>query len=417
MVGKGAVMMNINHHGKKAVCTIFAAVVLWMFAAHASALPPDPDNAALLYYQAFLLRPQPEDATEAQVSKVLRGAEPDDNVRQYVRFCRETIELAEAAGQMPKCDWGMRYSQGFRVPSPPPLQHASALTSLLEVSAAVLATDGHYRAALARCLTIRRFARHIGDDRLPLHGASVSFDGSSLRAIRHVLGRMPPDADTLAWLESQLAAVQGSAESPARALEMDLELGLQTMRADPNIVAAVRDQLVERAKDNSAKDAIRSLTDEKVVARARDPYAEFLGSALRAMDSNMLYEKKYAEIQRLIKDLKEKFGNDPAARQVITGSADLLVGFYSLQVRHRASSNALKAAIEIYLAMAKTGRLPSTLPDYLPKDPYSGQDFEYQTTAESFVLRCRVKAIDDNKVWQYEFKVRRSDSAESQPSQ
>jgi hypothetical protein len=102
---------------------------------------------------------------------------------------------------------------------------------------------------------------------------------------------------------------------------------------------------------------------------------------------------------------------------VITGSADLLVGFYSLQVRHRASSNALKAAIEIYLAMAKTGRLPSTLPDYLPKDPYSGQDFEYQTTAESFVLRCRVKAIDDNKVWQYEFKVRRSDSAESQPSQ
>jgi hypothetical protein len=27
------------------------------------ALPPDPDNAALLYYQAFLLYPQADDST------------------------------------------------------------------------------------------------------------------------------------------------------------------------------------------------------------------------------------------------------------------------------------------------------------------------------------------------------------------
>jgi hypothetical protein len=408
--------MNINHNYKEAVCSIFAAVVLWVLAAHAAALPPDPDNAALLYYQACLLRPEPDDATEAQVSRILRGSEPDDKIRQYVRLCSETIELAEAAAQIPKCDWGAEYSRGYAL-NLEAMSRVCSLARLLEVSAAILAADGDYRAAIGRCITIRRIARHMGDNAVTSYAGSVQVDGGSLRAIRHVLGRMPPDADVLGWLENRLATVQGSAESPARALQMDLELALQTMRARPNIIARVRDQLAEVAKDNSAKEAIRSLTDEEIVARAREPYVKFLSSTLQAMGADMSYEETYAELQRLADKLEEEASSNPGMRLWMTTSAQGAKHIYSYQLKHRASVNMVKSAIEIYLVVAKTGQLPQTLPDHLPKDPYSGQDFEYETTKEGFVLRCRVKAIDDNKVWQYEFKVRRSDSAESQPSQ
>lgn len=470
--------MNTNHHVKRAVCSIFAAVVLWPLAAHAAALPPDPNNAALLYYQAFLLRPEPDDAAEVlvyntpqeQIYKLLLGGkfepdadtrelithtreliddlkerlsnrvaepnekmpdierqfyfshmafydeligpyekvgdvDPNGKIREYLEDCQETIKYAEAAAQLPQCNWGFRYSQGFTAHLP--LVEGRSLAHLLEVSVAALAADGDYRAALGRCLTIRRFAHHVGDDTVLLYAVSVGTDGRSLRAIRHVLGRMPPDADAFGWLESQLATVRGAADSPARALQMDLALALQTMRADPNILAWVRNQLVESAKDNSAKNAIRSLTDEQLVARAREPYAKFLGSALEAMGSDMPYEQKHAEIQRMMKQLKDKFGSDPAASQVIKACSEQVVKFYGLHIRHRAHFNMVKSAVQIYLALAKTGRLPDTLPDGLPKDPYSGGDFEYEKAADGFVLRCRLKPIDEPKVQEYEFKVRK----------
>ena len=73
---------------------------------------PSPDNAALLYYQAFLLRPEQDDATFLSFRSALSGEEPDDKVRAYLRGCRETIRLAEMAGQMPQCTWGLSRPDG-----------------------------------------------------------------------------------------------------------------------------------------------------------------------------------------------------------------------------------------------------------------------------------------------------------------
>lgn len=376
--------------------------------AHAAALPPDPDNAALLYYQAFLLRPKPHGDTQELIYKVLRGAEPDEKVRKYLNLqnCQETIKLAEAAAQIPECNWGILYSQGFSFRLAQGV-HLRPLGILLNVDARTLAADGDYRAALGRCLTIRRLASHIGDDMVILYAVSVSVDGGALSSIQHILGSMPPDVDILTWLQGQLAAERGAPQSPARALEMDFELALQTLRTNPDILARVRDQLAESTEDKSDKKKFQSLTDKELVAHAREPYADFLNSALRAMGSEMPYEEKYAELQRLTDELEEEFGSDPAAKQIITACAEQVVGMYGHDVRHTADFNALKAAIEIYLAVAKTGQLPDKLPDHLPKDPYSGQDFEYEKTKEGFVLRCRVKAIDEREVRQYEFNLQK----------
>jgi len=50
-------MYRRSSHLKLATCVLLAAPVL----AAGGTLPPDPTNAALLYYQAFLLLPEPNE--------------------------------------------------------------------------------------------------------------------------------------------------------------------------------------------------------------------------------------------------------------------------------------------------------------------------------------------------------------------
>ena len=78
---------------------------------------------------------------------------------------------------------------------------------------------------------------------------------------------------------------------------------------------------------------------------------------------------------------------------------------HSLDVRAGTHFNALKAALDIYIIKAKTGRLPNALPAGLPKDLFSGKDFEYAKTKEGFVLSCQGKDLDKDEFDQYEFKV------------
>ena len=83
--------------------------------------------------------------------------------------------------------------------------------------------------------------------------------------------------------------------------------------------------------------------------------------------------------------------------------------YYRLHVNGLAPAHAVQAAIRVCRVKAKTGWLPRKLPAGLPKDPYSGEDFEYRVTDEGFSLTCRVLAIrwsDDNKPRQFDFCVK-----------
>ena len=44
------------------------------------------------------------------------------------------------------------------------------------------------------------------------------------------------------------------------------------------------------------------------------------------------------------------------------------------------------ASVKIYLLRATTGRLPQKLPEGLPKDPITGENFKYKVTDDGFVL-------------------------------
>lgn len=359
---------------------------------------PSADNAALLYYQACVLRPKPDDATWEMINAVLRGAEPEGKTRTYLGHCRDTIRLAEMAGQMPQCTWGFWHPDG-RDMSMQVLGGVRQLAFVLAVDARTLAYNGHERAALARCLTIRQLARHIGDDTLLMFLVAFVTDTFAHGTMQDVLGIQPTQAETLQWLRGQLAAADGMPHSLAKVLYRDFELAVEQMRQETDRLAEIR---------TSWPAETSSLTDEELVTRARGLRQPFQDSIQAVLDSDMPYEPKQAEIERLGAELEGLYAGETLERDLWLSAAPpaQIARVHDLHTRAVAYASALKIAVAIYIEYAETGRLPEALPEHMPKDPFSGRDFEYEVTADGFLLRRHVVDPEQDKLWEYEFQVR-----------
>jgi hypothetical protein len=54
--------------------------------------------------------------------------------------------------------------------------------------------------------------------------------------------------------------------------------------------------------------------------------------------------------------------------------------------------------VQIYITKASTGQLPDDLPSDTPGDMFSGKAFEYERKDDGFILRCRVKDLQNDKI-------------------
>jgi hypothetical protein len=399
-------MRNINYSGKKAICSICVILALWPPGAHAAISSPEPDNAALLYYQAFLLRPELDDDTFSHYDSVLRGAQPNEKVRGYLnmRETRETLRIAEDATKVPDCSWGIMHSQGifhstlFNI-----CAQLRQIAFLLDVDARTLAFDRDYRAALDRCLSIRGIVPHIADEHDIGHIISLQRHEQAFHCFQHILNSMSVDRDTLMWLQGQISTVQGPPPPLGRAFEITLEDAVNHLSAHPEDLEGRREILLDNIEVESVRQEILGLTDDKLLERAKEPYNKFLSSVNRVIGSDIPYQQKHLQL----KQLEDEFGDDDPIFLILFGyvPTNNVARHNDIYVRNIANYNVLRAAIEIYLVNAETGQLPETLPPHLPEDPFSGQDFEYEVTSQGFVLRCREKEIDADMLWEFEFKI------------
>jgi hypothetical protein len=365
----------------------------------AAALPPDPDNAALLYYQAFLLIPQTGDHVAPDlVANVANGTiPPNDQARQYIKDSRAAIDCALAAAQLQHCNWGLRYSQGFSVPLPY-LAQVRSLSRLVLTDARILAADGDYRQALDRCLATYRLAGHVGDEVLISFLVGVAVSAQASKGVTSVLSQMPADVDTLAWLKTQLALTPAASLTVQRAIVLEQEVVLQTLR--PERI----DDLPGIFGDSGAMTAeeIRGILDESVLARAREYCSNYMASMLTILSSQVPYEECYTKLEELANRMEQTADKDPAVK-LLKNIAAGMSKVYALQVRQEADFRALQAALDLYIAKAATGRLPSSLPAASPRDPYTGGAFQYERTTGGFVLRCGARDLDKNEVREYRF--------------
>ncbi len=393
--------MIVNYVDLRMACLVSGVLCLF-FSPCGGALPPDPNNAALLYYQAFLLMPAPNPVTKELVERVANGAEPNEQTRGYVERCRIAVEYAQKAAGVPHCDWGLWYSLGHHY-SLPHLESARFLSRILQVNARVLAADGDFRGAIGRCLMIRGLAKHVGIETYASYATAMEIEKRAESTICHILGSKSPDTEAIAWLKSQLAAVPPVSRSVTRAVQMDLEMALQHMQEGGGM-QLVRHQIAAAKDGENAKDLL-DLSDRELLSRIRKPYVEFLDSALRVIDSNLPYGETCVELQNLVSGIQKKGGNAVVrALGVVLGNA--VVGSYTLQVRNAARRNAFSIALDLYVEKARTGRLPDRLPDGLPKDPESGEDFIYTPAEDEFTLLSRFEPPEGRERLQLTYKVR-----------
>ena len=389
-------MKNTSNDWFVRIC--FIALMVIFVTSPVRALPPDPNNAALLYYQGFLMLAELSDEARDHIGDVARGeTAPDDQIRKDIFKCIDAIEFAEAAAEVPTCQWGVRFSKGFEALLPQMAQ-LRFLTFVLIADARQRAADGHYRAALERCLMMETFARHIGDDTHVQYLISISVRDLEQKCMRDIIGRAADDTKLLQWLKKQLTTSPASVLSPVRSLKTEIELVNDLMQID-NIKIKKFARVLSDFDEKKA-DQIVQAANEQVLKRARQIYTEHINKAITVLSTPMPYEQAHSQLKHLTDDLDP---NDPVS-MTVKAFIPAIDKFLSQKTAIETHANAIKAAIEILLSRDKRGRLPDALPSGLPNDKFSGKDFEYEKTKEGFVLRCPGR---DSDAYRYEFKIKK----------
>jgi hypothetical protein len=362
----------------------------------AAAYPPDPDNAAVLYYQSFLLCNAPASQSFDDFVKGTTG--PNEEIKQYLhQNARTAITYALMAAEREQCNWGLVYSKGFSVVFPH-LAQCRSLSRLLLADARLLASEGNYREALERCLSTKKLARHVGDEVVISLLVRHAIDALADDCIRDILGMTPPDPQMLQWLKGQLAAVSAPQASFAKGLKYEQEMALDMMQMD-------RFPEFKEALTGGDTSKIPAKIDEEFLAKNREYYTRYMTTMQATLAGPMSYSEKCLALRTMQSQMMQEADNK--TDDVVTAILVPALGkVYSIEVKAQARANALRVGLELLTAKAQTGKLPERLPANMLKDPFSGQDYLYQKTAAGFVLRCQGKDLDKDKIYEFEFKVK-----------
>ncbi len=383
--------------------------IICIFLAMITMSPPvlgfPPDNAAVLYLRAFILYEEPDRDLNKMLDDLRDGKiKPNDQIRQYFEKNRPIIELATTASQIPDCDWGRDHSKGLDLMMPE-LATVRKLAFMLVADSKVSLIDGDYKTSLERCLTIHRMARHIGDDLIISNLIGIAMNGLANKHIKIILSEMPADVETLEWLKNQMidisakrpsfiSAVVNEAEISAREIRKERIDEILNAHSEDGILNQIPKEIIEKNRNG----------DDEYFAESRKYYLDCIASVQGAMA--LPYENAYRELDKLNEKITKEAGTNPVA--VMTSiMLSSIIRPCTNEMVFKTSLNAVVAAIDIYLLKAKTGQLPDKLPVGLPKDLFSGKDFEYEKNDDGFILRCQGKDLGKDKIHEYEFKARK----------
>ncbi len=371
----------------------------------AASSAPQTDNAALLYYQAMLLCGKPDDTMMNLLSAFSKWEiSANAALREHVEKNRRVIDYLVTAANMAQCDWAYDYSQGLDL-ALPNLPN-KRLVYLLLADGRLLAEQGDYATALDRCLTVHKMALHYTDRVVITYLVGVASSGLANIAIQETLGIIPQDVKVLSRLKTQLSQFQAAFPSVANVIAREGEVCAVTMRKEG---AQTFLRMVEEGGDS---DEARMLVarvqeaDDAFFEKNHQHWFNSIAAVTGTLESGLPYEQMYAALDELGKRICDEGRDNPDAT-LTAFSLPATRRIYQLAVRQQTHFNAIRTAIDIYLAKAATGRLPDALPAGAPLDLFSGRPFEYEKAGDRFILRCRVKEDPEKaEANQYEFKIK-----------
>jgi len=379
-----------------------ARITLVLLASSVAALAQAPDNAALLYYQAFLLYEKPDEATDKMLNQFRHGEiAANEAIAKHLEQNRRTIDTVVRAANTDKCDWGYDYSLGVEL-TMPNLAKVRGLAFLLSTDARWLAGQGDDQTALDRCVTLRKMALHVCDKTLISYLVGVAVDALANSATEDVLGAVSPDAGALSQFKSDLTQIAGRFPSSASCLAQEAEVCVLTMTRD---AMQVQIQMAREMADAEVIERIEQ-GDEAFFQRNRAYYLSTIEKLTAVLEADQGYAQTCAAFDDLGQQLNEQMRDNPDATLACLALSPASVRrIYQLALRRQTHFNAVMAAIDVYLALAQQGQLPATLPADAPPDLFSGKLFAYARTDEGFTLRCQAREVPDKDPYEYEFKV------------
>jgi hypothetical protein len=384
---------------RKIKTVIFAVLVLLVSAPSVLAYPPD--NAAILYYKAFMLY-QADDEMNDMLLRFAKGRiELNEKIKEFINKNRQIVNTVLDASEIKHCDWGLDYSKGTEVLLPP-LHKLRQLLGLVLADARIPAQQGDYKTALSRCISVYKMAQHLNERPVILYLVGIAFNAVANDCIIQILSDMPPDVEMLTWLKSQLAHINEQSFSIKPTLRWKRQAGIISMSPE-----RIRDVVQSGLDDGPTKKKILeriSTANQQFFAKNITYWNNYMDSLQAAFD--LPYPQGYAKLKKLDEELTKEFNKNPDAilTTVFGGPWQRI---YNLSTRWNTHSNALKSAIEIYMIKAETGKLPDSLPAGLPGDLFSGKPFQYEKTADGFILRCQGRDLSKDEIYEYEFKVRK----------
>jgi hypothetical protein len=405
---------------------LIAVIFVFLTIPHKLLLAQPTQNAALIYYQAFMVYESPDEEMRKKLYDLVKNQiAPDRQIIRYITEQQYAIDLLTTAADFPNCDWGFDYSKGvaFYVPH---IQSFRELSRIVIADAKILAQQGDYKTALKRCLTLHKMSHHISDDLLITLLVACSSVNMSNECIKYILSEMPSDIKTLHWLKTELSLIYSSPFTLKNSLGNEYKLGVADMTPDriDNMISLFLEPVTVIGSPDPTKRQVDkkrieekqnweqivrervSKADEAFLERNRVYYKNYIDEVLLVLELQLPYKQTHTKLIEFERKLK----NDSSANPDATITAVVkppLAHVLSIKVRTNTFINAIRASITIYVVKAKTGRLPDTLPDGLPKDLFSGKDFEYEKTKDGFVLRCQGKDLSKDEIYEYPFKVQK----------
>ena len=382
---------------------IFAAAIFFISSVPALAIPPDPNNAAFLYYQAFLLNEKPDEAMRELVSQVARGkVEPNEAVIKYVEKCRPAIEMASYADELTDCDWGLKYSKGFSLRLGY-LAQVRYLNYAIIADARIAAKNGDFKLAIERCLTGRKMGLQVGQaPMIVCYLVGIAIERFADMCMENIISNHQIDAQTLQNLDNKLDELNSRHKTLDFVWNAEWEMLESFITPEKIRELAVFFDWEPLNKEEFARERILK-ADEQFCQKNKAYFKEFQTVVLSAC--KLPYQQANDELKKLQDKVAQDFKENPDATVAGIAACNFSPA-YRIEVRHNTLYNRLKAAIKIYLVKTQTGKLPDVLPADLPKDMYSGKDFVYEKTTDGFNLHSKGEDLAEYYD-KFEFKVKK----------
>ncbi|MBN1362118.1 MAG: hypothetical protein JW993_16100 [Sedimentisphaerales bacterium] len=386
-------MKTLSH--AKVTHALYVVSIMSMCTPALFAYPPD--NAAVLYYQASLTY----DANYPMLDKVtqfIRGdIGVDEEIEAYVRRNARAIKQFVDAGASPQCDWGIDYSEGLDVMMPQyaPLRN---IAKIVLAEARIAGEAGDYARALDLCLAVHKAGVHIADGGIIIsHLVAISLNEMANQCLTQLIPHVRDAPDLLVELRSLILDVSGGIPSVKTAINRDLHVFGGDLRRER--VGYILEMVTDFGITAERARIIRQ-ADEAFFNANRQYFMGHLAAVLAACD--LPYPQSYERLVALGEEpaLESKTNPDAILAAVLAPAVDKIV---CLDLKARTHFNAVGTALNLYLVRARTGRLPETLPEGMPKDLFSGKDFEYERDAAGFVLRCQAKDLAKDQTYEYRF--------------